>query len=309
MKPYLDLLKDVRHNGTAKADRTGTGTLSVFGRQLRFDCARLPGGDDEEAAGQVHLPRAALVSTRGYESPLPARERRGHLGRVGRCRRRARSHLRCPKRDTLLAPAGDASVWCSARCTTVSPRRVAEMAQRHLTPLSGPRWPDSRARTVPPNLSELCHSSTCMMTFKITQLGAFTDELVSLLRASRHDRIETASRCVSNASRRWRETTPSHGERPGITDAPPPLPHPDHIEIDLRAGTARIVGPMTKEEKAVCDLWVAQKQELVAKIEKLQEEFEAAEKSSTRKKACGTRSTGPWWSWGRRSGTHPSRSA
>ena len=41
---------------------------------------------------------------------------------------------------------------------------------------------------------------------------------------------------------------------------------------------------MTKEEQAVCDLWVAQKQELVAKIEKLQEEFEAAENSSTRKK-------------------------
>ena len=40
MKPYLDLLRDVRHNGTAKADRTGTGTLSVFGRQLRFDLAR-----------------------------------------------------------------------------------------------------------------------------------------------------------------------------------------------------------------------------------------------------------------------------
>ena len=73
-------------------------------------------------------------------------------------------------------------------------------------------------------------------------------------------------------------------ERLGITDAPPPLPHPDHIEIDLRAGTARIVGPMTKEEKAVCDLWVAKKQELVAKVEKLQEELEAAETSSTRKK-------------------------
>ena len=39
-------------------------------------------------------------------------------------------------------------------------------SQRHLTTLSGPRWPDSRARTVPPNLSELCHSSTCMMTFR-----------------------------------------------------------------------------------------------------------------------------------------------
>ncbi len=40
MKPYLDLLRDVRHNGTLKADRTGTGTLSVFGRQLRFDLSR-----------------------------------------------------------------------------------------------------------------------------------------------------------------------------------------------------------------------------------------------------------------------------
>ncbi len=40
MKPYLDLLRDVRHNGAPKADRTGTGTLSVFGRQLRFDLSR-----------------------------------------------------------------------------------------------------------------------------------------------------------------------------------------------------------------------------------------------------------------------------
>ena len=57
----------------------------------------------------------------------------------------------------------------------------------------------------------------------------------------------------------------------------PPLQHPDHIKIDLRAHTVRIVGPMSKQEKAVCDLWVAQKQELVAKIEKLQEELESAQ--------------------------------
>ena len=37
MKAYLDLLQDVRDNGTGKDDRTGTGTRSVFGRQLRCD--------------------------------------------------------------------------------------------------------------------------------------------------------------------------------------------------------------------------------------------------------------------------------
>ncbi|WJY67597.1 thymidylate synthase [Corynebacterium auris] len=35
--PYEDLLDDVLTNGTPKGDRTGTGTLSVFGRQLRYD--------------------------------------------------------------------------------------------------------------------------------------------------------------------------------------------------------------------------------------------------------------------------------
>ena len=37
MKQYLDLMRHVRDNGTAKGDRTGTGTLSVFGHQMRFD--------------------------------------------------------------------------------------------------------------------------------------------------------------------------------------------------------------------------------------------------------------------------------
>jgi thymidylate synthase len=37
MKPYLDLMRDVLENGTDKSDRTGVGTRSVFGRQMRFD--------------------------------------------------------------------------------------------------------------------------------------------------------------------------------------------------------------------------------------------------------------------------------
>jgi thymidylate synthase len=40
VKEYLDLLRHVRAHGTQKHDRTGTGTLSVFGYQMRIDLAR-----------------------------------------------------------------------------------------------------------------------------------------------------------------------------------------------------------------------------------------------------------------------------
>ena len=40
MKAYLELLEHVRTHGVVKSDRTGVGTQSVFGHQIRFDLAQ-----------------------------------------------------------------------------------------------------------------------------------------------------------------------------------------------------------------------------------------------------------------------------
>lgn len=53
------------------------------------------------------------------------------------------------------------------------------------------------------------------------------------------------------------------------TDGPEPLPHPDDIVIDRKAGTIRIKGPMTKEEKVIWDRWRERKKECDLEIAEL----------------------------------------
>ncbi|SFT51406.1 DUF5681 domain-containing protein [Sedimentitalea nanhaiensis] len=51
------------------------------------------------------------------------------------------------------------------------------------------------------------------------------------------------------------ETELRRREKLGITDLPPPLPHPDQVKLDMNTGLATIKGPATKDQVAQLELW------------------------------------------------------
>ena len=64
-------------------------------------------------------------------------------------------------------------------------------------------------------------------------------------------------------------------KRLNIIGQPEPLPHPDHVLIDLHAGTARVIGPSTKDEKATWDLWISRMADFEEELAELEGRLEA----------------------------------
>ena len=59
-------------------------------------------------------------------------------------------------------------------------------------------------------------------------------------------------------------------KRLGINDAPPPLPHPDHVIIDLQTGSVRMTGPMTREEQPHWEMLRVRKEDNKQEIAELE---------------------------------------
>lgn len=82
-----------------------------------------------------------------------------------------------------------------------------------------------------------------------------------LLAATERSRADLHERYLASAIEykvEW-ERELARREALGIRDLPPPLPHPDHVVIDIRKGSVRFAGPATREEKAEWDAILGEK--------------------------------------------------
>ena len=130
VKQYLDLMRHVLEHGARKTDRTGTGTLLVFGHQMRFDLRRgLPAGHDQEGAPEIDHPRAAVVPAGRHQRRIPEGERRHDLGRVGR--RRTASSARSTASSGARGPTPDGATHRPDRARSSSRSRTNPDSRRH----------------------------------------------------------------------------------------------------------------------------------------------------------------------------------
>jgi len=69
----------------------------------------------------------------------------------------------------------------------------------------------------------------------------------------------------------------------GITNLPQPLPHPDQVIIDMNAGTARVRGPMTKEDRQELEDWAKRRDDWITELQDIEEHLRSEADPDIRK--------------------------